>query len=70
MNKDQLIKTLYDRKEIMPMEDGYNYYCPSKGGGALSPWELKTIANELDRINKAWDDEVSRALNEHRDKAW
>jgi hypothetical protein len=51
------------RGEIQIEVDGYYYWFPS-GGGGLSAWELRSIADKLDSINKDWDDEVHRVLSD------
>ncbi len=43
--------------------DGYHYFFPSCGGG-LSAWDLRDIADKLDRINATWDAEVHRVLSD------
>jgi hypothetical protein len=42
--------------------DGYHYFFPSSGGG-LSAWDLRDIADKLDRINATWDAEVKQILS-------
>jgi hypothetical protein len=51
------------RGDIEIEMDGYYYFFPS-GGGGLSAWDLRSIADKLDDINKDWDAEVQRALND------
>ena len=43
--------------DIDPLDDGYLYYWP-RSGGALSAYDLRSIANKLDELNKPWDDQV------------
>lgn len=42
---------------IGPLDDGYQYFWP-KNHGCLSPVDLRTIADELDRRNAKWDGQV------------
>jgi hypothetical protein len=58
----RLITMCDERKELAPLEDGYLYYFPSVGG-AIAPWELRAIADELDRRNADWDRKVQEALS-------
>jgi hypothetical protein len=65
--KEKLIQILVERDEFVTLEDGYVYWWPTHehvkhsdgsmtgGGGALAAWQLKTIAEELDRRNAEWD---------------
>lgn len=61
----RLLKMCDERKEIAPLEDGYLYYWPTVGG-AIAAWELRAIADELDRQNAGWDREVQEALSRVR----
>jgi hypothetical protein len=65
--KEKLIQILVERDEFVTMDDGYVCWWPTHepvthpdggmtgGGGALAAWQLKTIAEELDRRNAEWD---------------
>ncbi len=46
------------KNEIIPLEDGYHYFWVS-GKGAMSADELRIIADELDRMNKPWEDIIN-----------
>jgi hypothetical protein len=40
-------------------DDGYVVYWPdARDIGACNSWELRVIADELDRRNAAWDEQV------------
>jgi len=58
-----LIEKLDEREEFGPLEDGYIYWFPS-GQGAVCPWELRTIADELDKRNDTWHKQVMADLAE------
>ncbi len=48
----------HERGEFMALEDGYQYYWPSRNPehiGALSASVLRELADELDRLNADWD---------------
>ena len=65
--EQRLIKLISERNEFQQLEDGYIYWWPTidtvfhedgaatGGGGALSSWQLRAIADELDRRNATWD---------------
>lgn len=48
--------------KIQPLEDGYMYFC-IKGQGVYSAHNLRIIADEIERQNEAWDEEVTRELS-------
>jgi hypothetical protein len=50
-------------KDFISLEDGYYYYWPHSGKG-FSADNLRAIADELDRKNKPWDDQVQAYFNE------
>jgi|CXWL01.1.fsa_nt_gi hypothetical protein len=44
------------RKDIVCGDDGYYVYWPEdRNVGAIAAWELRAIADHLDRMNMAWD---------------
>jgi hypothetical protein len=63
----RICRLIQERDEFVTMDDGYVYWWPhtegvrhasggtTGGGGALSAAVLRTIADELDRRNAAWD---------------
>jgi hypothetical protein len=62
-----IIKLATDRGELIVGDDGYYVYWPAPGahihgdgawttgGGCYTATELRALANELDRLNAAWD---------------
>ena len=52
-----IIKMIDKRGEFVYLEDGFLYYAP-EGKGCISAHELRTIANELDKRNKAWEEQI------------
>lgn len=62
--KERLINIVEERGEFGPLEDGYVYYFPLADGGALSAWQLRAIAAELDRRNAGWDGFIKTELAE------
>jgi Ca2+-binding EF-hand superfamily protein len=52
-----LIKKIDERGEFVYLEDGFLYYAP-EGKGCISAHELRTIADELDKRNKAWEEQI------------
>lgn len=73
-----ILRLVYDRNEIVPGDDGYFVYWPvsgsfqhadgacTAGGGAYSATVLRTIADELDRVNAGWDKEIQEYFNARR----
>ena len=52
-----IIKKIDKRGEFVYLEDGFLYYAP-EGKGCISAHELRTIADELDKRNKAWEKQI------------
>ena len=52
-----IIKKIDKRGEFVYLEDGFLYYAP-EGKGCISAHELRTIADELDKRNKAWEEQI------------
>jgi hypothetical protein len=50
-------------KDFISLEDGY-YYWPPSGQVVFSADNLRAFADELDRKNKPWDDQVQAYFNE------
>lgn len=48
--------------EIGPLDDGFQYFW-IKNRGALSANDLRIIADELDRRNKDWQEQIERDLS-------
>lgn len=48
--------------------DGY-WVWYSRGPGALDSWALRELADCLDQMNKAWDDQVQDYFNKELDSA-
>lgn len=57
MKTERIIEVAEKHKEFVTLEDGFVYYWPSKGG-ALTPYHLRTLADELDRRNEAWQKQI------------
>lgn len=47
--------------EIGPLDDGFRYFW-IRNRGAMSAADLRVIADELDRRNKDWQDQIDREL--------
>ncbi len=52
-----IIKKVDERGEFVYLEDGFLYYAP-EGKGCISAHELRIIADELDKRNKAWEEQI------------
>ena len=53
------------RGEFARLEDGYYHYFP-EGNGGISSDILRILADELDRMNKPWDDEIQQFFEKER----
>lgn len=56
----RIIAMTDERKEFIHLEDGYLYFAPDGSHGALSPWALRALADELDRRNAPWDAQIEQ----------
>lgn len=50
--------------EIVTGDDGYKIYWPRPNGGGFDSKTLREIADELDRLNAAWDADVQNFFNQ------
>jgi hypothetical protein len=54
--------------EFVTLDDGFVYYWPSGfAGGALSAYQLREIADELDRRNEAWQADINKYFEENKE---
>lgn len=49
--------------DIITGDDGYRVFWPDHRRGFLDAFALRVIADELDRLNKDWDEQVKRDLS-------
>ena len=54
---NRIIQVADERGEFVYLEDGFLYYEP-KGAGVISAHHLRTLADELDKRNKKWSEEI------------
>lgn len=62
-----MTKPVIDRileEDWVTAEDGYVLWFPREGKGGLTAYQLRLIANELDRRNDEWDMQVRRGMGE------
>lgn len=65
-----IIKMADERGEFVYLEDGFLYYAPEATGGCIAAHELRALADELDRRNKTWEDQVNEYFrNQQRSEA-
>lgn len=50
--------------QLIQEVDGFYYYFP-ENGGFITSHGLRIIADELDRRNKDWDDEITKYCEGH-----
>lgn len=58
---EHLIAKVDERKEFAYGEDGFVYYNP-ENSGLIAAWELRVIADELDRRNADWKQQINEEL--------
>jgi excisionase family DNA binding protein len=68
MTAAELLNKVHTANEILQLEDGFYYYWPRKAG-AFDSWQLRTIAAELNRLNKPAKQELRREMAIARKKA-
>lgn len=65
-----IIKKIDERGEFIYLEDGFLYYAP-EGKGCISAHELRTIADELDKRNRAWEEQIDESFrSEFEPRLW
>lgn len=52
------------KKELIVLEDGFYYYWP-ESVGAFSSHILREIADELDRLNAPWQEQIDKYFEEN-----
>jgi len=62
--EERLIRKMDEAKEIDYLEDGFLYYFPVGHSGAMTAHDLRVIADELDRRNKPWEDQIEKDYSE------
>ena len=63
--RQHVIETCEEFCEIGPLDDGFQYFW-IKDRGAMSATDLRIIADELDRRNKDWQEQIERDLSPQR----
>ena len=53
------------KPDMLQDVDGFYYYFPKPNGGSLSPWMLRAIAAELDRLNAPYEAELEEYFRTH-----
>lgn len=63
IERKRVLALSVQREEFVVLDDGYAHYWPHGSPyGALTAWELRTLADELDRRNRLWDARLRRGL--------
>lgn len=66
----RIVQIADERGEFVYLEDGFLYYAPEATGGCIAAHELRALADELDRRNKAWEDQINEYFrNQQRSEA-
>lgn len=53
--------------EFLMKEDGYFDFWPKLGGGYWPSYLLRELADQLDVINKPWEDDIRDYFNKHKE---
>lgn len=53
-----LISAAEENNEFVILDDGFYYFWPKANAGAYSSWMLRVLADECDRRNKSWQEDI------------
>ena len=56
--RKKILDAAYKYGDISPSDDGFQYYWGTQRG-ALSAESLRVIADELDRLNGPWEQQIN-----------
>lgn len=65
LRRERVIKMIDAENGFVKEVDGYIFYA-AKGGGIFSSTILRWIADELDKRNEEWDEQVNIGLSKHK----
>lgn len=60
--KRNIVVLAKERGEFVTLEDGFYYYGPSNNSGVIAAHHLREIADELDQLNKIWEETIQKEL--------
>jgi hypothetical protein len=64
--RQRVIRMTNERNEFIPGDDGMFVYWPNRPDmGALTPADLRILADELDRLNAGWQAELDKYMEGH-----
>lgn len=55
----RIVEVADKENEFVTLEDGFVYYWPKLLDGCLAAHELRELADELDKRNKEWNDNIN-----------
>lgn len=62
----RIIDITDERREFIHLDDGYLYFAPTGTPyGALAPWMLRALADELDRRNAPHEADINQYFKDH-----
>lgn len=67
-DRARCISVSQERGEFGCLEDGFVYYFPSKGG-AIAAHQLRWLADELDRRNEEWQQQINQYFEQQISEA-
>ena len=60
----RIIRLADERNEFVTDVDGFVYWWPNRDhGGHFAPYMLRALADELDRRNEAWNQQINDYFN-------
>lgn len=51
-------------EDFIAFDDGFYYFWPAGSKGAFAAHELRLIADELDRRNKSWQEQINNYFDQ------
>lgn len=58
-----IIELATKNDEFVTLDDGYKYWWPDKLNGCVSAYQLRELADELDKLNEPWQQEIENYFN-------
>lgn len=61
----KLLRYAKTTREIMPLDDGFYYWWPESYRGAYAAYQLRWIADELDRLNEPYKKQINEYFEDN-----
>lgn len=63
----ELIEAAEENKQFVALDDGFYYFLPKANVGVYSSWMLHALADECDRRNKSWQEDINLYFNKENE---